>query len=143
MRLDRHALAASGVMLAIGCGPTYDEPDMADVDRDGDWRDNASEEIPPPISRGWPIRGGDPDSDEQRVACVEEIDISRVHIGRAIDSARSIRAHERMRCLSDQAAFLKTIRTHLVAPSLSEGALSTPTACLEAQRIVLDARACR
>ncbi|MBK8941261.1 MAG: hypothetical protein IPM79_27540 [Polyangiaceae bacterium] len=133
------------VGLSLGCGPAtfYEAEPLERADADGAWEDNAGAHIPPPISEGWPIRGGDPEGEHQRVACIEEIDRSRAHISRAIASARASHEHERLSCLSSAAGELKSLRTHLAAPSLFEQPLPPALACPASQKLVHEARRCR
>lgn len=133
------------VGLSLGCGPAtfYEAEPIERAEPDAAWQDNTGEHIPPPISEGWPIRGGDPDGDHQRIACIEEIDRSRAHLGLAIDSARAAHEHERLACLSNAAGELKSLRTQLAAPSLFESPLPPALACPGAQSVVHRARRCR
>lgn len=140
MRVPRSLLA---IALA-GCGPAaFYDAETTGSDGEDAWREVSGEQIPPPIAQGWPLRGGDPDSDEQRVACVEQIDRSRVHVGRAIESAQALGAFERVRCLSDKAGAMKSLRLELAAPTLTDPPVDVKLACLTAQDLIFEARECR
>lgn len=141
-------------ILALGaasCGSAiyYDDvygPDLSEFavneEASPSWSESTSERIPPPVSRGWPLRGGDPQSDEQRVACVDQIQRSRAHIGMAIESAKALGAYDRLRCLSGKALELKEIRL-LLALGDADSPFDVRRDCLRAQSVIDQARTCR
>ncbi len=142
------ALGASGCGVA-GCGSAlfYDDvygPDLSEFAREDttpSWSESTSERIPPPESRGWPLRGGDPQSDAQRVACVDQIQRSRAHVSQAIETAKALGAYDRLRCLSGKARELKELRL-LLALNDAGSPFDVRRDCLRAQSVVFQARAC-
>ena len=144
-------LALGAAAATTGCGSAifYDDvygPDLSEFaakdEASPSWSESTSERIPPPESRGWPLRGGDPQSDEQRVACVDQIQRSRAHVSQAIETAKALGAYERLRCLSGKARELKEIRL-LLAMNDADSPFDVRRDCLRAQSVVFKARACR
>jgi hypothetical protein len=164
LRLPRNCSALLPLLLgAVSCGPavfyeTGYESDVFVAERDSPeagaypanrhedgFRDATSSLIPEPPPGVWTLPGADPG--EQRAVCAYDIDVSRAHVSRAIDTAIALRKHDRVRCLAEKARFLATLRNSvsLFAQVSGEGPveIAIEDACSEARSLVHEARACR
>lgn len=145
-----------------GCGPavfyeTDYESEVFAAERDADhggyptsrqddgFRDATSSLIPEPPPGVWTLPGAAPD--EQRAVCAYDIDLSRAHVSRAIDTAIALRKHDRVKCLAEKARFLATLRGSVSLFAQVEGSgpveIAVEDACSEARALVHQARACR
>lgn len=140
-------------LLLIGCGSasyyepaTLEENVAAEFDTPvraspagPNWREGGAALIPAP-AESWPVLMGE----DQRVACAYEMDVSRAHVSRAIESAKALGSIQTLRCLSKKAAVLKTLRGFLDYPDFYAQAGADPrSTCLMAQSVVHQARQCR
>lgn len=164
MLIQSPELLVAAALLA-GCGPAvyYDvvtvedgDPALADVrsspepnddddddvrpgDADGDWRD-APRDMIPPVERMRTVRHIE-DHPGVREHCLNTIQGARAHVSRAIESAKSIGDHQRLRCLSRRARELLTVRNMVLFSASGDG--NGALACDSVPAIVDDARACR
>jgi hypothetical protein len=117
-----------------------DEP-VVDVSTSSlDGFEDSPREMIPPVERMRTVRYS-PRHPELRERCVETIDSTRAHLGRAIQSAIAINDMQRLRCLTRNARKLQAVKHLVVVSPFVSG--TDEMACNEVPDIVEDARACR
>jgi len=123
----------------------YPTRSASGVGHDDGFRDATSSLIPEPPDGVWSLPDAAPQ--EQRTACAYDIDVSRAHVSRAIDTAIALGRHDRVKCLAEKARFLATLRSSVSFFGHRDGrgpvAIAIEDACSEARALVHEARACR